>query len=169
MHKKNKWLRVAVTTRSRIHRLTVKEHTMNASDDISVKALRATQKILVVEDNYTNQKVAMLMLAKFGYDSDIADCAAAALEKLSTNEYAAIILDLGLPDINGLDLIPLIKKNHDTPIITWTAYGEESAPDCLAAGAVAHLPKPITDMAKFESILVKILEGTNANTDEKGK
>lgn len=137
---------------------------MNPSDDISGKAARATQRILIVEDNPTNQKVAMLMLENFGYSCDVADHAADALEKLSKNHYAAILLDLGLPDINGLDLIPLIKMNYDTPIITWTAYGEESARDCLAAGASAHAPKPITDMDKFKSILVSTLEGTNANT-----
>jgi CheY-like chemotaxis protein len=163
MHKKNKWLRVAVTTRSRIHRLTIKENTMNASDDISERTLRATQKILIVEDNRMNQIVAIQMLERFGYPYDIADHAAAALEKLSTNEYAAIILDIGLPDINGLDLIPLIRMNHNTPIITWTAYGDESERDCLAAGAVAHLPKPITNMGKFESMLVKTIEGNNVN------
>lgn len=102
-------------------------------------------KILVVEDNLLNQKVARIFLEDMGYGVDIAANGQQALDKFST-EYAAILMDIGLPDMDGCNVCIAIRQldhGKQVPIIALTASGEYFKSKCLAVGMNFYLTKPI--------------------------
>lgn len=105
--------------------------------------------VLLVEDDPTVQRVHSMMLAKLGHRVDIAKSGLEALMLFSQNSYDIILMDVGLPDINGIQIITEIrcreKNKKSVPIIALTGYiQEEIQNECLAAGANAVATKPIT-------------------------
>lgn len=85
-------------------------------------------RILVVEDDPDVAYLLHLMLTRAGYAVDTASNGAAALEALQRSRYAAMTLDLMLPDISGLDIINLVRQQPETtdlPIIVVSAKMEE--------------------------------------------
>jgi two-component system aerobic respiration control sensor histidine kinase ArcB len=128
------------------------------STTAAVKQMPAL-KILLVEDNKVNQKVAHLMLDNLQQTADIADDAHAALRLLNENVYDLIFMDIGLPDMNGLRLTETIRadaqnKNQHTTIIAMTAHAFESdRQQCLDAGMDDVITKPID----FDVLQTKIL------------
>ena len=104
--------------------------------------------ILLVEDNVMNQKVAKIMLEDLGCRIDIAEDAKTALALLDKNTYHLILMDIGLPDMDGLTLTRKIRKMEENkthiPIITLTAHAlEEDRINCFDAGVDKVLTKPI--------------------------
>lgn len=101
-------------------------------------------RILVVEDN--NQLVALLTkaLARAGLDVDSAGNAASAEISLKTMRYAAVVLDLGLPDADGLALLDQMQRRRDqTPVIILSARGGlDDRITGLHKGASDYLVKP---------------------------
>jgi len=106
-------------------------------------------KILLVEDNLINQRVAIEMLTQLGYQVDIADNGISAIEKYLNDDYKLILMDVGLPDMNGFNVTQKIRasksKPYRIPIIALTAYASEKDKEkCLAAGMDGVITKPIT-------------------------
>jgi CheY-like chemotaxis protein len=100
-----------------------------------------------VEDDPLIQKVHRLMLERMGCLVDIATNGYQALAMLD-KRYNAILMDVGLPDMSGIEITAEIRRHEDTktriPIITLTAYvHEETKWECLAAGADEVATKPI--------------------------
>lgn len=123
--------------------LLTDENTVN--DGYSVKNMPTKPKILVVEDNLLNQKVARIFLEDMGYAVEIAANGQQALSMFN-QEYAAILMDIGLPDIDGCEVCVEIRKldmGKQIPIIALTASGEYFKAKCLAAGMNSYLTKPI--------------------------
>ncbi len=115
-------------------------------------------KILVVDDNQTNQLVAKLMLEQLGYEYDSASDGSEALAKYDKG-YHLILLDLGLPDIDGITVAEFIFKHHKNnpiPIIACTGFGNEKRAECLAVGMRDYLTKPI-EFDHLKSILAQHL------------
>ena len=87
----------------------------------SLKKLAKGKKILIVEDNLVNQKVAMLMLQKTDCTIDTAANGKEAVDKVSENEYDLILMDIQMPVLNGVEAtvkIRALQKNKSyTPII----------------------------------------------------
>ena len=122
-------------------------------------AAARNQRILVVDDNAINLKVALAMLAKLGYPADTAvngriaaDRVAASLRAPTgpdnaSQQYAAILMDANMPVMDGLDATRLIIASHGAaapPVIALTASVlEEDRQRCLHAGMVGFLPKPL--------------------------
>lgn len=107
--------------------------------------------VLLVEDDTLIQIVHKQMLEELGYKVDIAECASKAINMLH-NYYDIIFVDIGLPDMNGFDLIKAIRESHPNrkriPIIALTGYSEEpELQQCLQAGADKAVVKPITKTA----------------------
>jgi PAS domain S-box len=104
-------------------------------------------KILVIEDDKYNAEYIEQLLRSANTHPTIASDGAKGIEFL-TNGYRPniILLDVRLPDINGLELIPLIRKIiKRTPIIAQTAYAtEEDRQNCLSAGCTDYIAKPIS-------------------------
>lgn len=107
-----------------------------------------TLRILVAEDNEVNQKLAVALLSKLGYDADIAVNGKKVLEALGHNRYDVILLDIQMPVMDGFETAREIVAGYPVetrPImIALTANAMEGDRDkCLAAGMHDYLSKPI--------------------------
>lgn len=112
-----------------------------------IKSSEKNLKVLVVEDEPINQMVAKALLESKGYQVDIAENGQAALKLYQSNHYAAILMDMNLPDIEGTDVTRQIRALEQTtgkhiPIIACTANGLSAKPECLAAGMDDFSVKP---------------------------
>ncbi|EOR95784.1 Two-component response regulator [Arcticibacter svalbardensis MN12-7] len=103
-------------------------------------------KVLLVEDEKTLALEVELFLKKSFYLIDLAHTAKKALEFLDSNAYDFVLLDLGLPDMDGLKLLLEAKKyNPDAAYIILTARGNtEDRIKGLDLGADDYLPKPFS-------------------------
>lgn len=129
------------------------------------KRLRAhySPKILLVEDNLTNQQVALGMLKKFGLDADIANNGKEAIEKLSSKDYDLVLMDVQMPEMDGFEATQIIRnpsskvRNHNIIIIAMTAHALEGDKEkCLEVGMNDYISKPITPEA-LNSVLTRWL------------
>ena len=107
-------------------------------------------RVLLAEDNAINQRVASLILDKLGFDYDIVGSGDEAVAALSRRDYAAVLMDVQMPGMDGLAATRMIRnprsavRDHDVPIIAMTAHAMESdRRRCLAAGMNDHITKPI--------------------------
>jgi signal transduction histidine kinase/CheY-like chemotaxis protein len=103
--------------------------------------------ILVVEDNASNARLVLTYLAKLGYQVLWAKNSEELWICLKNTLPALILMDIGLPDVDGITLIKQLRANlkyKSIPIVVQTAMtmmGDRET--CLEAGAVAYLPKPV--------------------------
>jgi CheY-like chemotaxis protein len=105
-------------------------------------------KILLAEDNIVNQKVAIHMLKRIGYQADIVMNGLEVLERLQEREYDAILMDLQMPKMDGMEATRRILiefPEHRRPtIIAMTANAIEGDKEaCLAAGMHDYITKPV--------------------------
>ena len=110
------------------------------------------RKILVVEDGLISEQMAKFALQSLGdVEIDCIGTGQAALQLLHTRQYDIIFMDLGLPDINGIQVTKQIRKHEQEqhirsiPIIALTAQtGASAASASLKAGMNGFIPKPLT-------------------------
>jgi len=119
-------------------------------------------KILLVEDNLINQRVTMHLLKELGCVADIADNGVYAIKLFKKNDYDIILMDIGLPDMDGCTVTKKIraieKKNHHVPIIALTAYAsEDDRQKCLGAGMDNVLTKPINSVGLLHMLSAWLL------------
>jgi PAS domain S-box-containing protein len=105
-------------------------------------------RLLLVEDNVINQKVAVAILTGVGYQVDIAPDGAAAVRAVAAGEYDAILMDCQMPEMNGYEATIAIRAmegaGRHTPILAMTAgVRPEERQRCLAAGMDGYLAKPV--------------------------
>ncbi len=117
-------------------------------------------RILLAEDNPINQKVACLMITKLGYRVDVVVNGHEALDAVAQNDYAAILMDVQMPEMDGLEAARRIRaddspaRNPQIPIIALTAHAlDQDRQRSLDAGMDDHLSKPIDSQA-----IARILE-----------
>lgn len=101
-------------------------------------------RVLVIEDNADLVSLLTKGLARGGFAADSVGTAADARHVLGTMKYAAIVLDLGLPDEDGLVLLRELRRKHDaTPVLVLTARdGVNDRVTGLRDGADDYLAKP---------------------------
>jgi CheY-like chemotaxis protein len=106
-------------------------------------------KILLVEDNPINQKVATFTLKKQKHDVDIANDGFEGLEKFKNNKYDVILMDIQMPNMNGYDTTLAIRKYEQdnnlphTKIIAMTANAMKGEKEkCLSIGMDDYISKP---------------------------
>ncbi len=106
--------------------------------------MKVKEKILIVDDDHAIVDGCSQVLSKVGYDITSAYSGAEALKALEKFEYDLVLLDLKLPDINGLDLLKEIRKKDSlVPVVMITAYGTiQNAVEAMRLGADDFLPKP---------------------------
>jgi CheY-like chemotaxis protein len=122
---------------------------------------RHPMRLLVVEDNPVNQKLAVRMLQRLGYRADLAGNGREALEALDRQHYDVVLMDVHMPELDGLAATRQIRARGATAdqpyIIAMTADAMEGDREvCLAAGMNDYLSKPIRadDLAAALSGLV---------------
>jgi CheY-like chemotaxis protein len=114
-------------------------------------------RILLAEDNVINQKVALQMLRKIGYEADVAANGFEVLEALERQPYDIILMDIQMPEMDGLEAAKNIRERwHNVPkIIAITAYALDGDRDrCLEVGMDDYLSKPI-QLNELQSKLLK--------------
>jgi len=114
-------------------------------------------RILLAEDEPINREVALCLLDAVGLQVDIALDGRQALDLARQHRYALILMDMQMPNLNGIDATREIRTdslNRATPVLAMTANAfEEDRQACLAAGMSDHLPKPIDPAVLFETLL----------------
>jgi DNA-binding response OmpR family regulator len=111
-------------------------------------------RLLVVEDNEELARLLSERLRAEGYDADLLATAAEAGAATTTTRYAAVVLDLGLPDGDGLAILREIRQRKDpTPVLVLTARGGlNDRVTGLRSGADDYLVKPFA----FEELLARL-------------
>jgi two-component system phosphate regulon response regulator OmpR len=126
------------------------------------------ERILIVEDDPRLAEMLHEYLGQAGFGVTVAALGATALEKLSETDYDAVVLDLMLPDMDGLNVCRQLRAKYDTPVLMLTARGD--AVDRIVGlelGADDYLPKPFEPrelVARLRAIMRRRMRGT---TDEK--
>jgi CheY-like chemotaxis protein len=122
--------------------------TIAASGFDHTLAERMPLRILLVEDNLVNQKVARHTLARLGYQADVAGNGVEALLALRRQSYDVVLMDVQMPEMDGFEATRLICEQWPPErrpyIIAMTAHaltGDEEK--CLTAGMNAYVSKPI--------------------------
>lgn len=125
------------------------------------QALRQGRLILVAEDNETNQKVILHQLGLLGYKAEVASDGRKALEYWESGDYALLLADLHMPEMDGYQLTTSIRAAEDgkrrIPIIALTANALKGEADhCRAVGMDDYLSKPAR-LADLKTMLNKWL------------
>ena len=125
-------------------------------------AARHPLRILLAEDNVVNQKLAMRLLQQMGYRADLASNGIEALESVQRQTYDVVLMDVQMPELDGLDATRRIVATIDPAvrprIVAMTANAMQGDREmCLAAGMDDYLTKPIR-----VDRLVEVLHGVPA-------
>lgn len=118
-------------------------------------------KILLVEDNRVNQKVAMGMLRKLGLNCEVAQNGLEALDLIGKHSFDLILMDCQMPEMDGFEATKRIRAGEDIyhrlPIIALTANAMKGDREkCLAAGMDDFLSKPVR-LEEMKMVLLRYL------------
>ena len=119
---------------------------------------RLPLRILLAEDNTVNQKLALLLLQRMSYRADIAANGLEVLEALQRQSYDMILMDVQMPEMDGLEATRAIHESWPTEqqrprIVAMTANAmQDDREECLAAGMDDYLTKPIQVKALQEAL-----------------
>ncbi len=116
-----------------------------------------SERVLLVEDDSRLAEMLSEYLGQAGFRISLATLGAAALRQLADSPYDAVVLDLMLPDMDGLDVCRQIRTSSDTPVLMLTARGDAIDRIIgLELGADDYLPKPFEPrelLARLRAIL----------------
>ena len=117
-------------------------------------------RLLLVEDNFVNERVAVYMLAKLGHQVEVARNGREAIDMLGKSVYALVLMDCQMPEMDGFEATRIIRDcssavlDHDVPVIAMTANtSPEDRARAFAAGMNDFLAKPVD-----RSVLGDVLE-----------
>ncbi len=114
-------------------------------------------KVLVVDDESDMRQLVGMYLDNFGYEWGEAENGKEALRKLENDHYDFVVLDIMMPEMDGLSVCKEIRKTSDVPIIFLTAKGEEwNRVNGLRMGADDYIVKPFSPgelIARMEAVL----------------
>ena len=130
------------------------------------EAMKQSVRILLAEDNPVNQKLAVMMLNKAGYQVDVAADGKLAVDRFSVapDHYDLIFMDVQMPEMDGLEATRELRSRGFTqvPIVAMTAHamrGDKAS--CLAAGMNDYITKPIKRERVFEMITKYVMDGSH--------
>ncbi len=122
------------------------------------------RRVLLVEDNFVNQRVAVYMLTKLGAQVDVAQHGREAIEMLAKSAYDAVFMDCQMPEMDGFEATRIIRDpasavlDHDVPVIAMTAAAfPEDRARALASGMSDFMTKPV-DRSVLAGMLDKWLK-----------
>ena len=115
-----------------------------------------TLKILVVEDIMLNQLLMRTLLDDFGFECEIANNGKIAIEKLETESYDLILMDLQMPEMNGFEATEFIRKKMKLKIPIMALTADVTTTDlakCKAVGMNDYIAKPVDDRLLHSKII----------------
>lgn len=122
--------------------------------------------LLVVEDSRFACEALRLMSLRSGARLRRADCLASARRHLQTYRPNIMIVDVGLPDGSGLDLIRDVKSSFDLPPVLLATSGDDYLYEpSLKAGAVGFIAKPLESVCEFQSMILRHFPGRPLMSD----
>jgi len=128
-----------------------------------------TGKLLLVEDTFINQQVAIGILAKLGLNPDVAGNGREGVNKAINETYDLILMDVQMPEMDGFEATALLRQREEkeglarTPIIAMTAHAlEDDRKRCIEAGMDDYLAKPVR-LETLETMLRKWMVNTGEN------
>jgi len=126
----------------------------------------AKQKILLVEDNPVNRRLAEFLLRSNGYQVVEASTSEEAFQLVKTEQPDLILMDIQLRGMDGLEVTKLLKENPETrdiPVLAVTSYAMKGDREkALAVGCAGYITKPID-----KTILLKQVANTLMETSTK--
>ena len=123
-------------------------------------------KVLVVEDILLNQLLIKTLLNDYGFECGTAVNGKIAIEKLETESYDIILMDLQMPEMNGIEATEYIRKklNSKIPIIALTAdVTTINSEKCQAMGMNDYLAKPVDEELLYKKIIGLLKPMSNEN------
>jgi PAS domain S-box-containing protein len=120
------------------------------------RADRTGLRVLVADDNSVNQRLAVKMLAQLGITADVASDGAEALEAVATKQFDVILMDVQMPEVDGIEATRRIIAQYGAKrprIIALTADAMQGDRErCLAAGMDDYIAKPMLPGALDEAL-----------------
>jgi signal transduction histidine kinase/CheY-like chemotaxis protein/PAS domain-containing protein len=137
---------IGIFTGKQIHTRPARETDKPAFD--AQMGARLPLRILLAEDNATNQKLALRILARLGYQAEVVVNGLEALETLQRKEYDVVLMDIQMPELDGLETTRRIRRelpeNRQPHVIAMTANAMQGDREkSLAAGMDDYVSKPI--------------------------
>ncbi|MBN1394908.1 MAG: response regulator [Pirellulales bacterium] len=129
----------------------------SAGNDKSTKSVRPLH-VLLAEDGLVNQEVAVGLLEMQGHSVDVADNGKEALDALQRKAYDVVLMDLEMPEMDGMEATAAIRKKErtnggHTPIVAMTAHAVKGFRErCLRAGMDDFITKPIKPEELFKVV-----------------
>ncbi len=126
------------------------------------------QRILIADDDPSTLTGLRALLTAWGYEVETAVNGRAALEKIASVHPAAVITDVVMPVMSGLELLDAVRNRRPSmPVIVLTAHSSlDSLLVATAEGAFAYLPKPV-DVPKLKSVIASALTEATWETTRK--
>jgi len=123
-------------------------------------------KVLIVEDHLDSREILMLQLQALGYEVAVATSGEEALEKALNEAPDIIIMDLGLPGMDGFEATARLKENTKTtklPVLAYTAWSEDLYREkAKQAGMEAFLTKPAQHQV-INAVIQRVFQTTPQN------
>lgn len=116
--------------------------------------------VLIVEDDEDTAEVINTLLSAAGYTTSVADSGEQALQHMAVTLPDLVVLDINLPDINGLDVLRTVRANSYIPMMVVSGFGKErDRVVALEAGADDYIAKPFSPeelIARVKALLRRV-------------
>ncbi len=132
------------------------ERSATTTNDESPREHARGRRVLIVEDNVDAAESLTMLLEFLGHDVRVEGNGAAALDALRTTDFQAVLIDIGLPDIDGYEVarrIRMLPGSRTKLLVALTGYGQEDDKRrALSAGFDQYLVKPV-DVERLQNLL----------------
>lgn len=148
------------------------ERAVETNADVKLRERGRNARLLLAEDNEINREVALELLQFVGLNADTAANGLQAVEKAGANIYDLILMDVQMPELDGIAAaaaILALPGRESVPILAMTAnVFEEDRRICLEAGMKDFIAKPVNPQAFFETLLKWLPAGLSASAETEG-